>query len=225
MRPYSKTYDEKCLSHECPQTLEFPIKIQRTKSSVCEVLQHGISFIRTFIMKRIPSTGLIIPNLPNILSVLKSLNQRQKKMKGETCLFLSVPSLCDEHTKTLGRESVNRKPFYAEKFYCNMLRLVYKKSSSEWQDPKATTRNTLYNFTQCILNHTHHLLPSLCYDRHIATSKAYDPVLPLSMSSSCLHRLSRLPATPILPSIFLSITCFRTQFLRKDVSLPYFYCS
>lgn len=80
--PYSKIYDEKCLSHECPQTLEFPIKIQCTQSSVCEVLQHGISFIRTFIMKSIPSTGLIIPTLSNILSVLKSLNRRQKKMKG-----------------------------------------------------------------------------------------------------------------------------------------------
>lgn len=71
-------YDKKCLSHACSQTLEFPIKIQRTHFSICEDLQNGISFIRTSIMKRIPSTGLFIPNLPNILSVLKSLNRRQK---------------------------------------------------------------------------------------------------------------------------------------------------
>jgi len=75
---------------------------------------------------RLPSTGLIIPNLPNIVSVLKSLNRRQKRMKGKKCLFLSGTSRCDEHTKTLGDKSVNRKPIYVEKFHCHMLRLVYK---------------------------------------------------------------------------------------------------
>ena len=99
--PYSKTYNEKCLSHACPQTLEFPIKIQCIQSSVCEVLQYGISFIHTFLMKPIHSTGLIIPNLQNILSALISLNQGQKKMKGggEVYLFLSGTLRCDEHTK------------------------------------------------------------------------------------------------------------------------------
>jgi hypothetical protein len=37
----------------------------------------------------------------------------------------------------------------------------------------------------------------------------------LRSSSSCLRLLPRLPATSILPSGFLSVTCFRRQFLRK----------
>jgi hypothetical protein len=147
------------------------------------------NFFRTYFYneaQRLPSTGLFIPNLPNTIGVLKSLNRRQKKMKRKknVYLFWSGTSRWDEHTKQLGNESVNRKPLYVVKFHCYMLRLVYKISSSGWQDPKATKWNTLYNFTQCMQNHTHHLLPSLSYDRPIASSNAHDPVRPLSMASN-----------------------------------------
>ena len=40
-------------------------------------------------------------------------------------------------------------------------------------------------------------------------------VVSITSSSSCLRLLPRLPVTPILPSIFPSITCFRMQFLHK----------
>ena len=41
------------------------------------------------------------------------------------------------------------------------------------------------------------------------------PLFSLRSPSSCLRLLPRLPVTSILPSIFLSITCFRSHFLRK----------
>jgi hypothetical protein len=41
------------------------------------------------------------------------------------------------------------------------------------------------------------------------------PLISLRPSSSCLRLLPYLPITAILPSTFLSITCFRRQFLRK----------
>ena len=41
------------------------------------------------------------------------------------------------------------------------------------------------------------------------------PLFSLRSSSSCLRLLPRLPVTSILPSIFLSITCCRRQFLRN----------
>jgi len=46
------------------------------------------------------------------------------------------------------------------------------------------------------------------------------PVFSLRLSSSCLHLLPRLSVTCILPSTFPSITCFRRQFLRKNVTIP-----
>jgi len=72
-------------------------------------------------------------------------------------------------------------------------------------------------------------MPYLSYDRSIASSKGsapqrtilcvafnfLHPPVSLRSSSSCLDLISRLPITSILPSIFPSITCFRTQFLRK----------
>jgi len=55
---------------------------------------------------------------------------------------------------------------------------------------------------------------------HIERSRASSfkweyPLLSLSSSSSFLRLLPRLLATSISPFIFLSITCFRRQFLRK----------
>jgi len=55
---------------------------------------------------------------------------------------------------------------------------------------------------------------------HIARSRVSSfkweyPLLSLRSSSSFLHLLPRLLVTPICPSIFPSITCFRRQFLRK----------
>ena len=41
------------------------------------------------------------------------------------------------------------------------------------------------------------------------------PLLFLRLSSSCLRLLPRLSVTSIVPSMFLSITCFGRQFLRK----------
>jgi hypothetical protein len=51
------------------------------------------------------------------------------------------------------------------------------------------------------------------------------PLFSLNPSSSCLRLLSLLTVTSVLPSIFHSITWFRTQFVRKmwPVSLSSFF--
>ena len=78
-----------------------------------------------------------------------------------------------------------------------------------------TSHGQLHNFThslipQSVLRQAHGLFQSeFCY-----------PVLPLSIFSirsfrSCLLLLPRLPVIYIPPSIFRSITCFRSHFLSK----------
>jgi hypothetical protein len=46
------------------------------------------------------------------------------------------------------------------------------------------------------------------------------PIFSLTLSSSCLFLLPRLPVTYILPSIFPTITCISRQFLRKMWPIP-----
>jgi hypothetical protein len=71
-------------------------------------------------------------------------------------------------------------------------------------------QDTSVNFLACLW-HVGRLLQS-------EISAVRDLVLPLSIyltsSDSCLRLLHRLSLTSILSSVFLSLTCFRRQFLR-----------
>ena len=69
----------------------------------------------------------------------------------------------------------------------------------------------------------HSVLPQVHCLCQSEFSTLCDLVLPLptylTSSSSCLRLTPRLPVTPTLTSIFLSITRFRRQFLRKKLPI------
>ena len=107
--------------------------------------------------------------------------------------------------------------------------MIFRWNGMPWRSPCATPRSTpfavLSYYVKRLFIHSAVCLttgPQSLPKRvlHSVRSKAsflnlQYPLFSLRSSSSCLHLLSRLPITSILPSSFPSITCFRRHFLCK----------
>jgi hypothetical protein len=77
----------------------------------------------------------------------------------------------------------------------------------------------LANYSFCsVLRQAHNFFQSELLtecEKVLLLSVFSNPYFPLKSSKSCLRLLPRLPVISKIPSIFLSRTCFSSQFLRK----------
>ena len=91
-------------------------------------------------------------------------------------------------------------------------------------------RSALCQSHHCLITANPQTLPNRILHSARSSASSFNfqhPPFSLRSSSSFLRILPRLPVTSILPCIFPSITCFRSQFLRKmwpiQSAFPPFY--
>lgn len=98
----------------------------------------------------------------------------------------------------------------------------------EWDTEKQT--EPIYSAV-CLTTRPQPLQKSVLHRMRSSVSpfNLHYPLVSLTTSINCLRLLPRLPASSILPSIFISITCLRRQHLRQKwpISLAFllFYCT